>query len=63
MIVRSLNDKDVLETSYRAHGGGIAQMILDQQILEEIGFLAIARLDPGKTGPGVLNAGVMTKCI
>lgn len=48
MIVRNLNDKEVLETTYRAHGGGIAQMILDQRILEEIGFLAIAHLDPGK---------------
>jgi len=48
MIVRNLNDKEVLETTYRAHGGGIAQMILDQRILEEIGFLAIAKLEPGK---------------
>ncbi|OQX24517.1 MAG: cupin domain-containing protein [Desulfobacteraceae bacterium IS3] len=48
MIVRNLNDKEVLETTYLAHGGAIAQMILDRRILKEIGFLAIARLDPGK---------------
>jgi mannose-6-phosphate isomerase-like protein (cupin superfamily) len=48
MIVRNLNDREVLETTYRAHGGGIAQMILDQRMLREIGFLAIAKLAPGK---------------
>jgi len=48
MIIRNLNDKEVLETTYRAHGGAIAQMILDRRTLEEIGFLAIARLEPGK---------------
>jgi mannose-6-phosphate isomerase-like protein (cupin superfamily) len=48
MIVRNLWDKEVLETTYRAHGGGIAQMILDRRVLREIGFLAIAQLAPGK---------------
>ena len=48
MIVRNVNDREVLETTYRAHGGGIAQMILDQRTLKEIGFLAIGRLAPGK---------------
>ena len=48
MIVRNLKDKEVLETTYRAHGGGIAQMILDRRVLKEIGFLAIAQLAPGK---------------
>ncbi|MCD6305331.1 MAG: cupin domain-containing protein [Deltaproteobacteria bacterium] len=48
MIVRNLNDKEVIETTYRAHGGAIAQMILDQRTLKEIGFLAIASLKPGK---------------
>ncbi|MFH1350293.1 MAG: cupin domain-containing protein [Pseudomonadota bacterium] len=48
MIVRNVNDKEVLETTYLAHGGAIAQMILDQRILKEIGFLAIGRLEPGK---------------
>jgi len=48
MIIRNINDKEVLETTYRAHGGAIAQMILDRRNLEELGFLAIARLEPGK---------------
>ena len=48
MIVRNVNDNAVMETTYRAHGGAIAQMILDRRILKEIGFLAIATLAPGK---------------
>lgn len=48
MIVRNLNDKQVIETTYLAHGGAIAQMILDRRTLKEIGFLAIASLKPGK---------------
>jgi len=49
MIVRNVNDQEVLETTYLAHGGAIAQMILDQRVLREIGFLAIATLSRGKT--------------
>jgi mannose-6-phosphate isomerase-like protein (cupin superfamily) len=48
MIVRNVNDKEVLDTTYLAHGGAIAQMILDRRTLKEIGFLAIAKLAPGK---------------
>jgi len=48
MIVRNLNDREVLDTTYIAHGGAIVQMILDGRILKEIGFLAIASLSPGK---------------
>ena len=48
MIVRNVNDKAVMETTYLAHGGAIAQMILDRRILQEIGFLAIATLAAGK---------------
>ena len=48
MIVRNLNDKKVMENTYLAHGGAIAQMILDRRILKGIGFLAIATLQPGK---------------
>jgi mannose-6-phosphate isomerase-like protein (cupin superfamily) len=47
MIVRNVSDKEVLETTYIAHGGAIAQMILDRRILKEIGFLAIASLASG----------------
>ena len=49
MIVRNVNDKEVLETTYLAHGGAVAQMILDRRTLREIGFLAIARLESGRT--------------
>jgi quercetin dioxygenase-like cupin family protein len=48
MIVRNINDREVMDTTYLAHGGAIAQMILDRRILKEIGFLAIAKLSPGK---------------
>ncbi len=48
MIVRNLSDKEVLDTTYLAHGGAIAQMILDRRTLKEIGSLAIASLEPGK---------------
>ncbi|MBW1735795.1 MAG: cupin domain-containing protein [Deltaproteobacteria bacterium] len=48
MIVRNVNDREVLETTYLAHGGAVAQMILDRRTLKEIGFLAIASLKPGK---------------
>ncbi|NIA19691.1 MAG: cupin domain-containing protein [Xanthomonadaceae bacterium] len=48
MIVRNLNDKKVLDTTYRAHGGAVAQMVLDRRVLEEIGFLACAKLEKGK---------------
>ena len=48
MIVRNINDKEVQETTYLAHGGAIAQMILDGRTLKEIGFLAIARLAAGR---------------
>jgi mannose-6-phosphate isomerase-like protein (cupin superfamily) len=48
MIVRNLNDKEVLDTTYIAHGGAVAQMILDKRTLEELGFLAIARLPSGR---------------
>jgi mannose-6-phosphate isomerase-like protein (cupin superfamily) len=48
MIVRNLQDKEVLDTTYIAHRGAVAQMILDRRVLKEIGFLAIARLGPGR---------------
>jgi mannose-6-phosphate isomerase-like protein (cupin superfamily) len=48
MIVRHLTDPEVMETTYLAHGGAVAQMVLDQRVLKEIGFLAIAQLEPGK---------------
>jgi hypothetical protein len=46
MIVRNVNDKEVLETTYLAHGG-VAQMILTAGRFGDR-ILAIARLAPGK---------------
>lgn len=48
MIVRNLNDPEVLETTYQAHGGAVARMILDRRTLRELGFLAMATLEPGR---------------
>jgi len=48
MIVRNLKDKEVLDTTYLAHGGAVARMVLDQRTLREIGFLASAVLDKGR---------------
>ena len=48
MIVRNINDREVMDTTYLAHGGAVAQMILDRRTLKELGFLAIASLKPGK---------------
>jgi len=48
MIVRNLKDKEVMDTTYIAHGGAVAQMILDRRTLKEIGFLATATLAPGR---------------
>ncbi len=49
MIVRNLEDKEVRDTTYIAHGGAVAQMVLDRRVLKEIGFLACATLEKGKT--------------
>ena len=48
MIVRNINDKAVVDSTFIAHGGGIARMLLDQRVLREIGFLAFGILPPGK---------------
>lgn len=48
MIIRNIQDPEVMDTTYLAHGGAVAQMILDQRTLQDIGFLAIARLKPGR---------------
>ena len=48
MIVRNLMDQEVLDTTYIAHRGAIAQMVLDGRVLKEIGFLACATLGIGK---------------
>ncbi len=47
MIVRHISDKEVTATRYIAHGGALAEMVLDSRILKELGFFAIAILPPG----------------
>ena len=49
MIVRNLNDPEVLATTYSAHGGAVARMVLTYRELEAMDFLAFAHLDPGRT--------------
>jgi quercetin dioxygenase-like cupin family protein len=49
VIVRNVNDEEVLQTTYQAHGGAVARMILDSSVLKEILFLAYGVLEPGKT--------------
>ena len=47
MIRRNLEHPEVKATRYRAHGGGIAHMILDTRHLQTLMFLAHATLAPG----------------
>ena len=48
MIVRNMNQQEVLQGLYRAHGGATAAMLLDSRILQGILFLAHGVLKPGK---------------
>jgi mannose-6-phosphate isomerase-like protein (cupin superfamily) len=48
MIRRNLEHSEVKATRYRAHGGGIAHMILDTRHLRTLMFLAHASVAPGK---------------
>jgi mannose-6-phosphate isomerase-like protein (cupin superfamily) len=48
MIRRNLEHSEVKATRYRAHGGGVAHMILDTRHLQTLMFLAHASLAPGK---------------
>ncbi|MBI4633621.1 MAG: cupin domain-containing protein [Deltaproteobacteria bacterium] len=47
MIVRRIEDPEVVSTTYRAHGGGVARMVMDSRFLQGILFLAHAVLPPG----------------
>ncbi len=49
MIVRNLNDLEVVTTTCRTHGGAVARMILTHRELEAMDFLAFDHLEPGKT--------------
>ena len=48
MIRRNLEHPEVKATRYRAHGGGIAHMILDTRHLQTLMFLAHAYGPPGE---------------
>ncbi len=47
MVVRNINDPAVLRTTYIAHGGAMARMVMTSSFLEGIEFLAYAVLPPG----------------
>jgi mannose-6-phosphate isomerase-like protein (cupin superfamily) len=47
MIVRNINKKEVLETLYKAHGGGDAMMLFDSRDLQGLLFLAHGVLKTG----------------
>jgi mannose-6-phosphate isomerase-like protein (cupin superfamily) len=49
MIVRNFNDPEVLSTTYIAHRGAVARMVLTSRFMEAIEFLAYAILPPGNT--------------
>ncbi len=48
MILRNLGHAEVKETRYRAHGGGVAHMILDTRHLQTLMFLAHASVEAGE---------------
>ena len=47
MMRRNLEHSEVKATRYRAHGGGVAHMILDTRHLQTLMFLAHASLPSG----------------
>jgi mannose-6-phosphate isomerase-like protein (cupin superfamily) len=47
MIVRNMNDPEVLATTYVAHRGAVARMIMTSQLLKSMEFLAYAMLPAG----------------
>lgn len=49
MIVRNFNDPEVLATTYIAHRGAVARMVMTSHFLESMEFLAYAMLPPGNT--------------
>lgn len=48
MIVRNVNDPIVKETTYRAHGGAVARMMITSRYLESMDFFAWAALPSGQ---------------
>ncbi len=55
MIIRNLDHPEVKATRYRAHEGGIADMILDNRHLKTLMFLARASVPPGNKLSGHID--------
>lgn len=49
MIARNIDGPEAQETTYRAHGGGIARMVLTSEHLKSMEFFAWAVLPAGNT--------------
>ncbi len=49
MIVVNVESKEAERTTYRAHGGGIARMLLTSHFMKTIEFFAWAVVPPGNT--------------
>ncbi|HVN95985.1 MAG TPA: cupin domain-containing protein [Syntrophorhabdaceae bacterium] len=49
MIVRNFNDPEVLDTTYIAHRGAIARMVLTSECMKAVEFLAYAILPEGNS--------------
>lgn len=49
MIIRRPDHPEVVKTTYTAHGGGVARMVMDSRFLQAIEFLAYAVLPPGNS--------------
>ena len=48
MIIRNIKQEKVLQGLFRAHGGAVATMLLDDSVLQGILFFACGVLKPGK---------------
>jgi mannose-6-phosphate isomerase-like protein (cupin superfamily) len=49
MIVHNVDGPEAQQTTYRAHRGAVARMVLTSQFMEAIEFLAYAMLPAGNT--------------
>lgn len=49
MIVRNVDDPEAQRTTYIAHRGGMARMVLTSQFLKSMEFFAWAVVPPGNT--------------
>jgi len=47
MIVRNINGPEAIATTYCAHGGGMARMVLTSSFLKSMEFFAYAVVPPG----------------